>query len=208
MGRRGVKPTPVDKEIVLQTYAATGTIAETTRRTEWSRPTVKRILLEAQNSESALQDARAKAAATLAARIHIKAEDLLDSITPEDIESGRIPKYDKDGKLAGYQYYGPNLVQKATAFGIITDKANVVQQYEKALSADHSSGQLLMPADIEGLQNAVTGKLQELKMLHIRFADDNKDLVQRTEEVIAESAALGAVADQAPDVIDFDNFDA
>jgi hypothetical protein len=114
---------------------------------------------------------------------------------------------DKEGNLVGYKYYGPSLLQKMTAFGIVTDKANVVQTYEKGLEQDTQSGQLMLPSDIEGLKGAIEGKIRELNILNVRFADDNKNLVRQTQEVVAEVERIEADRANAPDIVTLDDFD-
>lgn len=199
--------TPTDKEVIHQTYAATGNKSETARRCSVAVGTVHRVLKQAGEDGTPIKQARSDAAVALANKLHVRAEELIDSISDEDIESGRIRLEDKTGKFLGYKYFGPSLLQKATAVGIIVDKASVVQTYEKGLQSDILQGKLLLPEDIEGLKSAIEGKVKELNVLNIRFADENPTLLKETQEIVAEVERIEENEAARAEVTSFDEFD-
>lgn len=201
------KLTATDREVISQTFAVTDSKAETARRCGVSVQSVYNVLARADEAGTDMKVARADAAIKLANKTHVKVEELMDSISAVDIESGRIPIKDKDGKITGYRYFGPSLLQKATAIGILTDKANVLQTYEKSLAHDAARGDLMLPDDIAGLVGAIQAKVGELSILNIKFADDNPNLVRETQEVVAEVKTIEEEAANQPDVVTFDEFD-
>jgi hypothetical protein len=195
--------TPVDKEAIWQFWQVAGGIDETTGRRKGisvtarkfgvNVQTVSRIINEIMEQNEALpatRDARADAIARFAGRTQIKADMVLDSIKPEDLESGRIPITNKDGDILGYKSWGPNVVAKATAFGIISDKVGIALKNEEMLRADQAGGSLLMPSDIAGLRNAVSSSIKSLTLLDVQFADENKDLLTNAQEVLAEAEII------------------
>lgn len=191
--------TESEKEAIIQLYGVTGNAREVARTVKRHPMTVYRVLKKAEEDGLDIKEARAEAARDLAGRAHMKAEQILDTIEENDLETGYFEVKDKDGKVVDRKYYGPSLMQKATAFGIITDKANVLQQYEQKLNGDVESGQLMMPGDIPTLINAVKHKVKELSILNVKFEDDQPELVRRTEEVLAEAHAV-----ENADFIDMD----
>jgi hypothetical protein len=202
--------TPVDKEWVFQTYLLLQNKSKTARRCGVSISSVNNIVRELTAREEeqaglpATRESRATAAAQLAGKFHVRANELLESITPEMLEHGKIPIYDNKGKLIKYQEYGPSLLQLATSIGIITDKANVAQQFEQKMTQDANDGRLTMPQDFAGLLSACESTLRSIKVFDIRFEDDNQDVITNAKEIMAE---VQAVEDSRPDVIDMNEFD-
>jgi hypothetical protein len=179
--------TALDAELVHQVLALNGNNkADAARRLDMSPASVFKVVKQAEEAGTDLKLARSQAASKLATKLQIGAELIFDSIKPEDLNSGQIAQYDKDGEITGYKRYGPTLVEKATAGGIMMDKATVVQRYEEALLKDEQSGVLLMPSDLQGLATAVGGKMKELTALHISFADDNEELVTNVQDVLSQ----------------------
>lgn len=201
---------PTDKEWIYQTFLVLNNKTQTAKRCNVAIATVQKVIkeLEGRKKDSeqypAAREARAEVAAKLAGKMHVKVNTLMESITDEDIESGRIPMRDKDGNLTGYKYYGPSLLQKATSIGIITDKANVLQGYEKAMLQDVNDGKLMLPQDINGLIGAIQSKIKSLTMLNVRFEEDNQDLVTDAGRVMAEAEVIDS---EQPKVLSFDEFD-
>lgn len=202
--------TPVDKEVIFQTFIVLQNKTQTAKRCGVSLGSVNRVIKEltARDVEvaglPATRETRAEAAAKLASRFHVKVGELMDSITPEMLEHGKIPLNDKDGNLIRYYEYGPSLLQTATAVGIITDKANVAQVFEQKMMQDVQDGKLMLPSDIDGLISAVHGKIRSLKMLDVRFEEDNPDVITNATEIMAEVQAVEA---KRPEVVSFDEFD-
>jgi hypothetical protein len=201
------KLTPTDKEVIIQTHAATGNKAETARRCGVAWKTVHEIVKAADDGDIDLKEARRSAASKLTGRVHVLAENLIDSITPEELESGRIAIRDKDGQLVGYKTYGPSLLQKTTSIGIIVDKGTVLQAYEKGLEDDVNAGKLLLPSDIEGLIGACRAKIGELTVLNVKFADENPTILKETQEIVAEVERIEEREANKPEIDAFDEFD-
>lgn len=201
------KLTLTDKEWIQQTFTLTGNKAETARRCGFAPQTVAKVLAEAETAPAEVKEARSRVAVELANKVHTKAEDILDSIKDIDIESGRIAIRDNEGKLLGYKYYGPSLMQKATAVGILTDKANVLQTFEKNLLQDTQTGNMLMPDDVQGLVGAIKNQLKELTVLNIKFQDENPGLVRETQDLVAEVERIDAEEAEIAEVTSIDDFD-
>ena len=202
--------TPTDREWIYQTYMRLQYKSQTAKRCGFSIATVGNVIKElTTRGEDAAQlptsrEARAEVAAKLASKFHVKVDEFMQSITKEDLESGRIPIKDKEGNLIKYFHYGPSLLQKATAIGIITDKANVAQQFEQKMLQDVQDGHLLLPSDIAGMISAVKGTMKSISGFNIQFEEDNPDIITNAQEIIAEVEMVEA---QRPDVESFDEFD-
>ena len=110
-------PTPTaDKEMIIQLYAMNGNNkAAITKATGYAWATITKILKEAETSPS-LQAVRARVCDAMAGRMNHKVDALIESIGPEDLESGLIKTRDKEtGRLLAAKRYGPTLTEKATA---------------------------------------------------------------------------------------------
>lgn len=181
------KLTNVEKELIYQTFLVLNNKTRTAEDRNVSVQTVRRVIkeiTEANDVATVTKEDRAQVASRLQSRIHKHANELLDSISPEDLESGQIKIRDADGNIVKVIQYGPSLLQKMTSFGIIVDKANVALTYEKVLTDATGSGELMLPGDIAGLQNAITGTIKELKFLNVRFEHENPSLVTEVQEAI------------------------
>ena len=125
----------------------------------------------------------------------------MESIGPKDLESGYIEQKDAKGNLVTKRAWGPSLMAKVTASAIMIDKLPVLAQYQQAISADHASGQMLLPGDYQALVSGIQSKIKSLSILNVQFESDNPSLTQRAQEVIAEAEILST----SEEVIDFDN---
>jgi len=197
-----------EKELIYQTWLVLNNKTKTAKQCGVAVQTVHRVIkaIEAENATvPATRAARAEVAAEMQSRIHVKANELLESLSKKDIESGRTPVYDAQGNFVRYATYGPSLLQKATSFGIVMDKANVAQQYERALTQDVADGQLMLPGDIAGLKAAINGTIKELKLIDITFENNNQDLMTNVNEVFAEVETIES--EPKTEVTSIDDFD-
>lgn len=204
------KFSPVDKEWIYQTFVVTNNKAETARKCNVSLGSVQNIIKEftGQNpNKPQLPETRvdrARAHADMAGRIRSTADMVLETITAEDMDSGRFPRLNGDGEVIGYTYYGPSSVQKATTFGILKDKETQQIKLEQEMLADVQSGHLMIPDDLLEMASQAKRMIKEIKILDIRFEEDNKDLLTSVQEVIAEATV---VEEQRPNVVSIDEFD-
>lgn len=204
------KLSPPEKEWIYQTWVTWDNKAETARRCNVSLGSVQNVIKEftgknpdkPQLPETRVD--RAKAHADMAGRIRSTADMVLETITPEDMESGRFPRLDREGKVIGYTYYGPSSVAKATTFGILKDKETQQIKLEQEMLADVQSGKLMLPSDLLGMVGQAKRMIKEIKILDIRFEEDNKDLLTSMQEVMAEAEV---VEQEMPNVVSIDEFD-
>ena len=204
------KLSPVDKEWIYQTFVVTDNKAETARRCNVSLGSVTNVIKEfsgqvpGKPQHPLTREDRAAAHAAQAERIRGTADMALESITAEDLDSGRIPRRDGEGKLLGYTYYGPSSVQKATTFGILKDKEAQQIQLEQKMLEDVQSGKLMLPAELKGMVDLAVRMIGEMKLMDGRFEQENKELLTDVREVIAEAVT---VEQERPNVVSFDEFD-
>lgn len=202
----GRELSPAQQELVVQTFAVTNNVRETARQCRISEKTAHKYIKKAVPSE--IQAARIEATKALAGKVHSKTVAIIDSISPEDLESGRIPIYGPvdeatgERPIIGYRQYGPTLMQKVTSAAILTDKLKILHEMEALLGQGTNNGELLIPGDIKSLVAGIRGKVKSLSILNLRFAEDNPELSQKVQETLARAeAALPADAE----VLDFDN---
>lgn len=200
--RQGKPLCDLDREIILQTQMICQNKNETARRCGVTRKTVETVLKRSAEEDTAVQEARRQSSVAIAGKVHGKVDMLLNSITPDDLDSGFFEQKDKDGKVIKRTYYGPSLMQKVTASAILVDKLPVLASYQQAISQDHNSGALMLPGDVAGLMSGIRQKLKSLTVLNVQFEGDNPDLSTRIQATMAEAEVL---ASTQPEVIDFDN---
>lgn len=204
-GGRGSSLTPTDKAWVYQTYMLTQNAKRTAEYCGVNVLTVRKVLKSMQELDAeanpTVRQARAAVAERMAGKILVKAEEVLDSITPTDLESGRFPIKDKDGNITGYTHYGPALSQKALALGIVLDKAVVAEQLQKTILQDQRAGDLLLPQDLDGLRDAIMNKAKSLRFLQVEFEPSAPSVLDRAQEIVAR---VEAAKDATPKILDFD----
>ncbi len=204
------KLSPVDREWVYQTFVVTDNKAETARRCNVSLGSVNNIIKDftGKNPDKpqlpVTRADRAMAHAEQAQRIRSTADMALESITQEDLDSGRIELRDAEGKLIGYTTYGPGAVAKATTFGILKDKETQQIKLEQEMLADVQQGKLMLPSELGEMVNQAERMIEEITVLNVRFKDDNVDLLTSMKEVMAEAVV---VEQERPDVVSIDEFD-
>ena len=203
--KRGYALTPADREFVYQTYyfVENGNAAATADRCGVTVRTVYSVIKDFANKPADVQKAHAGMASRMQAKTMAKAEQVLDSITGTDLESGYFEIKNADGEVVGRRYYGPQATQKALAFGIITDKAQKYAELVKANLADERAGQLLIPQDIDGLKDAILSKISSLKIAQIDFKHDAPGVLEQTQDLLARVEA--AKATEVEIVDDFAN---
>lgn len=203
---RGRPLTALQKESIVQTYALSGNKREVARQLGVSYPTVLRVLKEAEN-DTQLQKARARAMEDLAGKVQAKTNEVLESITPEDMESGLIKKYDDDGNLVSVRGYGPSLMQKVTSAAILTDKMKVIQETKQVLEADRSQDPhaLPLPGDVQAAIRQIGERVKRLQILDIQFADKNPEVTTKLQDIAARASLDERIEDADFQELDFDN---
>jgi hypothetical protein len=203
---RGKKLTPVQKEMIVQQFALCGNKSEVARNMSVSYPTVLSVLKEAE-TDSSLKKARTQALEEVAGKVHQKTTQIIDSITPEDMESGLIKQYDEEGQLKSVKAYGPSLMQKVTSAAILTDKMKVIAETKEAINKDQQTDNLAMPLpqDVESAIAAIGDRVKRLRILDVQFEDKNPELANKVQEVAHAASLQDDAEDASFEEVDFDN---
>jgi len=201
---RGKALSVVDREIVLQAFAVSGSRKKVCEVVGLSYMTVCKIVQEARKDTS-LAKARANAGEALAGKIHDRALLALDNLTPADFKTTRIELHDKDGNLTGIKEIGPSLMQKVTALAILVDKEAAISQHIATLreAAGGSTG-IPLPSDVQSTIDAIRTRVSRLRILDVQFDQQAPDLAQR---IVAATAARDIVDAEVEDVSDPFPFD-
>lgn len=209
---QGRKLTDSQREGIIQIYAITGNKAETARQLNVSESTVYNVIREA-NSRATHEVRKARQIATqdLAGRAHRAAEEILDSIGPADYESGRIVEKDKDGNIKNVKLWGPSLLQKVTAVGILSDKTKTLQDLQEQLVRDAGHADAMpLPADVNQAIAQIASKVKRLRLLDVQFEDKQPESLTEKLQDEAIRQAINETPDQEPVEADFtviDDFD-
>lgn len=193
-------------ETIYTVYQATRNKAKTARECGVSQNAVYRVIAHVEsNLPVQKQQALAKeGAAVMKEVVTDKAYEILESISEDDLKSGRIEERNAKGEITGYRYFGPNLLQKATAIGILTDKVKVLHDLGRGVSEDVASGGLMMPETADQLLAAIKNRVSSISMLQINLRKDNPDLATRVQDVTGMEIPDGVVEELDP-VAPFDN---
>lgn len=192
------------REEIFQVYLLTGNKTETARRTGLAVKTVRIHLKQMEeSSDPEFQKFRRRATEELAGKVYGKATDILDNITPEDMQSGRIEMKDDAGNIVRVVEYGPSLMQKVTAHAILVDKVKVLREVEHAMDEGAQDGGLLLPQTLEALKSGIRGKLKGLTFLNVQLEQEHPDLSQRVQAKLEEAETV--VDAEYIDITDFDN---
>lgn len=173
--RRSQRLTQVQKELIVQTHAAVGSIIGTARELGVSQATVAK-LVKAAETDHTLQMARSRATEELAGKAHAEAERILASITDEDLTTVVQPTYHANGTFRKHEALGPSLADKTRAFGIMADKAVLLQQARRATlpassdPADTGVAGLLLPSSIEDARRQILMKAKRLRIVDLEFS--------------------------------------
>lgn len=194
-----------EQEAIYQTYIALDKNELATSRAVGMSYTGLRKLIrrfESKHTPQELIVREQKIEDQLLARNYKLVNDVIDSIKPEDLESGRIPIYDKEGKLAGYKEFGPSVAQKGILFGIGVDKIKVQKDMARAVGEYADNGMLMLPDNADQLVRMIQGRVASLSLVNVKFKDDHQDLTTRIDQALQVEAEV--VASNA-ETIDFDN---
>lgn len=195
--------TDTQKEEIFQLFLLTGNKVEVARRMGLSEGAVRKHLKKVANeTDPEFQAARKKARLELQQKVQAKANGILDSITPQDMESGRIPVMDDDGNIVRMIEYGPSLMQKVTAHAILVDKTKVIEDMNTAVEGERDSNALLMPNTVDALISGIKGKLKSIAILKADFQQEQPDLSQRIQSKLEEAVLVEPI-----EVVDMDDLD-
>lgn len=183
--KRGRPLTNADKEVIIQAYAVTGNKSAVERITSYSRPTIVKVIKEAETNRE-LQKARQRALDSLAGQVHGKAVEVIDSIAPSDLESGRELIRNDEGQVVRKVEWGPSLLQKVTAAAILTDKVKIIAETKRAIAADNDSGAHNMPSPstVQEALRTIGNKVARIRALDIQFQDKQPELSQRLQDAV------------------------
>ena len=207
--KRGKPVTQTQRELVVQAYALTGNKSQVVRDIGLSRPTVIKILKEAETNKE-LQKARTRALDSLAGQVHGKTTEILDSIGPQDLESGLQLRRNAEGEVIGKVAWGPSLLQKVTAAAILTDKVKVVEETKAAINADAGAGGdigLPLPSTVQESLRMLGRKVKRIKAFDIQFESNQPEMTQRIQDTIAEAEVHPEVEEADYEELTMDSFD-
>jgi len=200
----GIELPPKKVEEIIQTFAVLQNKRATARRLALAEATVYKYLKQVPTEE--LKKRRIEAHNELAGKVHEKVEMIVDSLSPEDFESGRIPQHDAEGKFLGYKYWGPTPLQKITGVGILTDKMEGLERMKVSLQEGITKKERLLPETIRELKDGLREKLSRVRLIDIQFDNKNPDLSQRIQQTLENDEIRAAIADPVEsEVLDFDN---
>ncbi|MHC5059233.1 MAG: hypothetical protein ACYTKD_31655 [Planctomycetota bacterium] len=206
--QQGKALSPIQKEQIRQTFMLTSNKRETARMCGVSEKSVYNVVNEPEEPEVIRN--REHAANQLSGKVHVKANQVLDSITEEDFESGYLK--DEDGNLVFDRqgrpiWMGPTLNQKTVSAAILADKLPVLQQYRSQLGGSEGMGELPAPESIKALVAGIQGKLKSLSIIDVQFESGNREIKDRADDLLKKAQAE---LDQAPieaDYVTLDDFD-
>jgi len=206
---KGIAVTQFQKEMIIQAYALCGNKSQVGREIGCSYQTVLNVIKAAETDKS-LQKARMSALESVAGQLHGKTVDILDSIGPQDLESGLIKSYtDKDNpdRLTSVKAYGPSLLQKVTSAAIFTDKLKVVEETKQAIAADGDTGDtnMLMPTNVQDALAMLGKKVKRLRMIDVQFAGKHEETVSKCQDVAQKAELHKDIEDADFEDLDFDN---
>lgn len=181
--------TPTQREEALSLYSVTGNKAQVARSLDIHPSTVTRILKEAeQRQPGQVAERRLAASEEIAGRIHKTTVDVIESITPEDLESGIIKQYGDNGEVISARNYGPSLLQKTTSIGILTDKMTVLAGMRRQMLEGSATGDgMPLPSTIDGLKRAIGQRVKSMRIMDIQFDDHNPEMTSRVQDIAQEA---------------------
>ena len=206
--KRGKQITEHQKELVVQAFALTGNKSQVCRDLNLSRPTVMKILKAAETNKE-LQVARKRALDELAGQVHGKTVEIMESIGPQDLESGLQLHKNEAGLVTRAVHWGPSLMQKVTSAAILTDKLRVIEETKAAIMADAGTeqGGLPLPGTVQESLKLLGAKLKRIRILDLQFDSKQPELTERLQDVTAEAALHPDVEDADFEEITMDDFD-
>ena len=173
--RRSRRLSRAEQEAVVRTFFTIGTVTGTASKLGVSPNAVRRALLEAEN-DPMLMAARGQALDEMAGKIHAVTDQVVASITPEELVTTRREVHDRQGNLLRVVVEGPTLRDKALAIGILADKQKTLAEARRlandrvALQANHNA--LMLPETIEQKQALVASMVKRLRIVDVFMNDD------------------------------------
>lgn len=173
--RAGRRLTPAEQEAVVRTFFTMGNVHATAVKLGCSEKAVRTALRDMQN-DPALAAARGQAIDEMAGRIHAVTNNVIDSITPEELVTTRREVRDQHNNLLRVVMDGPSLKDKALAIGILADKQKVLldaraKATEAAAFSAVNSG-LLLPETIEAKTELIASMVKRLRVVDVYMRDD------------------------------------
>jgi DNA-binding CsgD family transcriptional regulator len=204
----GKQLTPIEQEIVRQTYLVTGNMAETGRQLDLDSRTVAKYVKNQTDPE--MDAARRRSALSLAGQVQTRAVEIIDSIGPDDLESGYLRdeqgEYIKD-RNGRPIFLGPTLNQKVLSAAILTDKLPVLESYRKSIGEDAHQGLMITPETVRGLVDGIKTKIKNISVLNVEFAEDA--LASRAEKLMDQAQEAIQAEEEFEnadyEILDFDN---
>lgn len=206
--QQGKQLSPVQKEQIRQTFMLTSNKRETARLCSVSEKSVYNVLNEPEEPETIR--AREHAANVLSGKVHAKADQVLDSITADDFESGYLKDeddnliFDRQGRPI---WMGPSLNQKVVSAAILADKLPVLQQYRDQLGGGEGMGSLPAPDAIQALVAGIKGKLKSLSIIDVQFDNGNAEMRRKADELLNKAQAELEQQPIEAEYVTLDDFD-
>ncbi len=179
------KLTPAQKEAVLRSYHMHGSYRAVAQALGLAEATVKKVVLECQ-LDPQYAHTRAQAFDEMAGKVASITDQVIDSISPAELQTTHHKVYDACGNLLRVVTEGPPLKDKALTLGILMDKQAVLQTARnKALDVSNRHGGgagLLLPESIEDMREMLAVKVKSLRLLDIQF--DTSDVGQQVSKLV------------------------
>jgi hypothetical protein len=174
--RANARLTPAQREACVRTYFTMGSITGTAAAMGVSTNAVRHALREL-HDDPALMAARGQALDQMAGRIHAITEQVIDSITPEELITTRREMRDNAGNLLRVVIDGPSLKDKALTIGILADKQRVLIE-AKAKATENNTFQmaknvLMLPEDIREKELLVANLVKKLRVTEVYMRDED-----------------------------------
>ena len=199
--RRSPKLTDIDREVIMQLYASTGSMREAARRFGCCEATARTVINAKMRDPHALAG-RARALDEMAGKVHAVADRVIDSIAPSELESEWTPKQSADGAFTGWSLRGPSLRDKVAAVGVLADKVRLLNaaRFEalsgtigNTIGSSEADLALMYPASIDDARRLIAQKVRRLRILDVEFHVDDPNTSARISE-LAQTAKIEDVA--------------
>lgn len=191
----GKRLSDLQKEVIFQTYAISGNVYETARATGVAYNTAYNLLKKIPKADIAA--ARQEMAIEMAAKVHDKTVEILDSMHPADLETMR---YQDDKGI--WHEIGPSALQKATSIGILVDKQAILLQLERNLVPRDGSDHMI-PTDMASLLQGIGARARTLRILGIEI-DLGEPQINTLEVAMQEVTRAEAASAEGEGGFDFD----
>jgi hypothetical protein len=184
--QKGMKLSEAQKEAVVQAYAMCGVYTEVARQLNLSVTTVKKYVSEVPPAEVAR--IRAQTQLRLAGKVQNKANEILDSISPKDLEEA-------------------SLQQKSISVGIFVERQKDLIDNYHDLNNNERGRTLMTPDSIQGLLEAIRNKAERISVLQVDFKKDNPELAKRLDALETQAEVLASQPLEVQSIDEFDGFD-